>query len=135
MVIVGNYNGYVKCAEAFLRLGLSHQVSEKSFVCGFAQVCVYHCAIDGCFTDSILGANSGHGCWHRCITLHPACSIFWILALLIVTQVIKDVRKQKHKTKKQNVKGLLGRELTSQGYVNIDGLDKSLGMLGQVRQW
>ena len=28
--------------------------------------------------------------------------------------------------------GLLGRELTSQGYVNIDGLDKSLGMLGQV---
>ena len=26
MVIVGNYNGYVKCAEAFLRLGLSHQV-------------------------------------------------------------------------------------------------------------
>ena len=33
MVIVGNYNGYVKCAEAFLRLGLSHQVSEKSFVC------------------------------------------------------------------------------------------------------
>ena len=37
--------------------------------------------------------------------------------------------------KKQNVKGLLGRELTSQGYVNIDGLDKSLGMLGQVRQW
>ena len=81
MVIVGNYNGYVKCAEAFLRLGLSHQVSEKSFVCGFAQVCVYHCAIDGCFTDSILGANSGHGCWHRCITLHPACSIFWILAL------------------------------------------------------
>ena len=48
---------------------------------------------------------------------------------------IKDVRKQKHKTKKQNVKGLLGRELTSQGYVNIDGLDKSLGMLGQVRQW
>merc|ERR1711994_198594 len=25
MGIVGNYNGYVKCAEAFLRLGLSHQ--------------------------------------------------------------------------------------------------------------
>lgn len=30
--------------------------------------------------------------------------------------------------------GLLGRELTSQGYVNIDGLDKSLGMLGQASQ-
>ena len=29
MVIVGNYNGYVKCAEAFLRLGLSHQVPFK----------------------------------------------------------------------------------------------------------
>ena len=51
-----------------------------------------------------------------------------------MAQVIKDVRKQKQQ-KKQNVKGLLGRELTSQGYVNIDGLDKSLGMLGQVRQW
>ena len=30
MVIVGNYNGYVKCAEAFLRLGLSHKVRVKS---------------------------------------------------------------------------------------------------------
>ena len=29
MVIVGNYNGYVKCAEAFLRLGLSHKVSNN----------------------------------------------------------------------------------------------------------
>ena len=29
MVIVGNYNGYVKCAEAFLRLGLSHKVTVK----------------------------------------------------------------------------------------------------------
>ena len=27
---------------------------------------------------------------------------------------------------------MLGRELTSQGYVNIDGLDKSLGMLSQA---
>merc|ERR1712013_11446 len=65
MVIVGNYNGYVKCAEAFLRLGLSHQVQ-------------------------ILDMAAGTG--------------------------------------------LLGRELTSQGYVNIDGLDKSLGMLGQARK-
>ena len=32
MVIVGNYNGYVKCAEAFLRLGLSHQVSENLII-------------------------------------------------------------------------------------------------------
>ena len=30
--------------------------------------------------------------------------------------------------------GLLGRELASQGYVMIDGLDKSLGMLGQARK-
>ena len=60
--------------------------------------------------------------------------LFNILDSGIVAQVIKDVRKQKQQ-KKQNVKGLLGRELTSQGYVNIDGLDKSLGMLGQVRQW
>merc|ERR1711971_934313 len=65
MVIVGNYNGYVKCAEAFLRLGLSHQVQ-------------------------ILDMAAGTG--------------------------------------------LLGRELTSQGYVNIDGLDKSLGMLSQARK-
>jgi len=65
MVIVGNYNGYVKCAEAFLRLGLSHKVQ-------------------------ILDMAAGTG--------------------------------------------LLGRELTSQGYVNIDGLDKSLGMLGQARK-
>ena len=61
--------------------------------------------------------------------------LFNILDSGIVAQVIKDVRKQKQQKKKQNVKGLLGRELTSQGYVNIDGLDKSLGMLGQVRQW
>merc|ERR1712079_925050 len=60
MVIVGNYNGYVKCAEAFLRLGLSHQVQ-------------------------ILDMAAGTG--------------------------------------------LLGRELTSQGYVNIDGLDNSLGTI------
>lgn len=26
LVIVGNYNGYVKCAEAFIKLGLDHQV-------------------------------------------------------------------------------------------------------------
>ena len=38
MVIVGNYNGYVKCAEAFLRLGLSHQVSEKC-VCLLEYLC------------------------------------------------------------------------------------------------
>jgi len=65
LVIVGNYNGYVKCAEAFFKLGLSHQVS-------------------------ILDLAAGTG--------------------------------------------LLGRELVSQGYVMIDGLDSSLGMLGQARK-
>jgi len=65
LVIVGNYNGYVKCAEAFLQLGLDHKVG-------------------------ILDLAAGTG--------------------------------------------LLGRELTSKGYVTIDGLDKSLGMLGQARK-
>jgi len=65
LVIIGNYNGYVKCAEAFLRLGLSHQVS-------------------------ILDLAAGTG--------------------------------------------LLGRELAANGYTTIDGLDKSLGMLGQARK-
>merc|ERR1712080_572525 len=65
LVIVGNYTGYIKCAEAFLKLGLNHQVS-------------------------ILDLAAGTG--------------------------------------------LLGRELTSQGYTNIDGLDRSLGMLGQARK-
>lgn len=65
LVIVGNYNGYVRCAEAFLKLGLNHQVA-------------------------ILDLAAGTG--------------------------------------------LLGRELASQGYVMIDGLDKSLGMLGQARK-
>jgi len=65
LVIVGNYNGYIKCAEAFVKLGLNHKVQ-------------------------ILDLAAGTG--------------------------------------------LLGRELTSQGYVTIDGLDKSLGMLGQARK-
>ena len=64
LVVVGNYNGYVKCAEAFLKLGLDHQVQ-------------------------ILDLAAGTG--------------------------------------------LLGAEIGSHGYCNIDGLDSSLGMLGKAR--
>jgi len=65
LVIVGNYNGYVKVAEAFLKLGLDHNVS-------------------------ILDVAAGTG--------------------------------------------LLGAEISRNGYVVIDGLDCSLGMLGQARK-
>jgi len=65
LVIIGNYNGYVKCAEAFLKLGLNHNVS-------------------------ILDLAAGTG--------------------------------------------LLGSEIGHHGYVEIDGLDSSLGMLGKARQ-
>merc|ERR1711936_1254901 len=64
LVIVGNYNGYVKCAEAFIKLGLDHQV---------------------CILDLAAGT------------------------------------------------GLLGAEIGRHGYCNIDGLDCSLGMLGQAK--
>jgi len=65
LVIVGNYTGYVKCAEAFLKLGLNHQVA-------------------------ILDLAAGTG--------------------------------------------LLGGEISRHGYDIIDGLDSSLGMLGQARK-
>jgi len=65
LVIVGNYNGYVKVAEAFFKLGLDHNVS-------------------------ILDVAAGTG--------------------------------------------LLGAEISRNGYVVIDGLDCSLGMLGQARK-
>merc|ERR1711936_1469503 len=31
LVVVGNYNGYIKCADALVKLGLNHQVSILSF--------------------------------------------------------------------------------------------------------
>jgi len=34
LVIVGNYNGYIKCAEAFLKLGLNHNVSILDVAAG-----------------------------------------------------------------------------------------------------
>merc|ERR1711963_91794 len=34
LVVVGHYNGYVKCAEAFLKLGLDHQVSILDLAAG-----------------------------------------------------------------------------------------------------
>eukprot|EP00092_Neocalanus_flemingeri_P017115 GFUD01018510.1.p1 GENE.GFUD01018510.1~~GFUD01018510.1.p1 ORF type:complete len:459 (-),score=145.83 GFUD01018510.1:202-1548(-) len=34
LVIVGNYNGYIKCAEAFLKLGLNHSVSILDLAAG-----------------------------------------------------------------------------------------------------
>merc|ERR1719350_1100550 len=64
LVVVGNYNGYIKCADALVRLGLNHQVS-------------------------ILDLAAGTG--------------------------------------------LLGAEIGRNGYCNVDGLDSSLGMLGQAR--
>jgi len=65
LVIVGNYNGYVKVAEAFFKLGLDHHVA-------------------------ILDLAAGTG--------------------------------------------LLGSEISRNGYVTIDGLDCSLGMLGQAKK-
>merc|ERR1712123_549311 len=34
MVVIGNYNGYIKCAEAFLKLGLNHNVSILDLAAG-----------------------------------------------------------------------------------------------------
>jgi len=65
LVIVGNYNGYVKCAEAFLKLGLNHNVAVLDLAAGT---------------------------------------------------------------------GLLGGEIGRHGFVEIDGLDSSLGMLAKAKQ-
>jgi len=34
MVVIGNYNGYIKCAEAFVKLGLNHNVSILDLAAG-----------------------------------------------------------------------------------------------------
>merc|ERR1712168_258714 len=34
MVVIGNYNGYIKCAEAFVKLGLNHNVSVLDLAAG-----------------------------------------------------------------------------------------------------
>merc|ERR1711910_63370 len=58
LVIVGNYNGYSKCAEAFLKLGLNHQVSILALPAGTgllgAEIGRHgYCNVDG--LDSSLG--------------------------------------------------------------------------------
>ena len=80
LVIVGNYNGYIKCAEAFIKLGLDHQVCKL-------------------YSNNLLNSH------------HPQVCILDLAAGT----------------------GLLGAEIGRHGYCNIDGLDCSLGMLGQAK--
>jgi len=65
LVLVGNYSGHIKCAEAFMSLNLNRSVNILDLACGT---------------------------------------------------------------------GLLGGEITKNGYVNIDGLDASMQMLGQAKK-
>ena len=58
LVMVGNYNGYVKCAEALAKLGLNHQVSVLDLAAGTGLLGAEigrqgYCNIDG--LDSSLG--------------------------------------------------------------------------------
>ena len=46
LVVVGHYNGYVKCAEAFLKLGLDHQVGIFQWLVSkfiFYQKSIFRC--------------------------------------------------------------------------------------------
>ena len=89
LVVVGNYTGYVKCAEAFIKLGLDHQVR------GLRGHIICH---KGKYHHSVLVSGEQVS----------------ILDLAAGT-------------------GLLGAEIGRHGYVNVDGLDCSLGMLGKAR--
>jgi len=58
LVVVGNYNGYIKCADALVRLGLNHQVSILDLAAGTgllgAEIGRHgYCNVDG--LDSSLG--------------------------------------------------------------------------------
>merc|ERR1712088_248677 len=58
LVMVGNYNGYIKCADALVKLGLSHQVSVLDLAAGTGLLGAEigrqgYCNIDG--LDSSLG--------------------------------------------------------------------------------
>ena len=58
LVVVGNYNGYVKCADALVKLGLNHQVSILDLAAGTgllgAEIGRHgYCNVDG--LDSSLG--------------------------------------------------------------------------------
>ena len=88
LVVVGNYTGYVKCAEAFIKLGLDHQVQGHEATLSVTK-----------YQHSILLVSGEQ---------------VSILDLAAGT-------------------GLLGAEIGRHGYVNVDGLDCSLGMLGKAR--
>ena len=87
LVVVGNYTGYVKCAEAFIKLGLDHQVQGHEATLSVTK-CIHSILVSG-EQVSILDLAAGTG--------------------------------------------LLGAEIGRHGYVNVDGLDCSLGMLGKAR--